>query len=89
MKKLNKLLINSDKIMKTEDLLTLRGSYGGGAIGFHVCISNFFGIVGCANALTDDQWVGLTNCRVCFGHDMVDYAEGLYTPAGGDCCSSW
>lgn len=28
MKKLNKLLINSEKIMKNEELVTLRGGYG-------------------------------------------------------------
>ena len=30
MKKLNKLQINSEKIMKNEELLTLRGGYDGG-----------------------------------------------------------
>lgn len=30
MKKLNKLQINSDKIMKNEELVALRGGYGGG-----------------------------------------------------------
>jgi len=29
MKKLNKLQINSEKIMKNEELVTLRGGYGG------------------------------------------------------------
>lgn len=30
MKKLNKMQINSDKLMKNEDLITLRGGYGVG-----------------------------------------------------------
>lgn len=29
MKKLNKLQINSEKLMKSEELMTLRGGYGG------------------------------------------------------------
>ena len=29
MKKLNKLQINSEKLMKNEELITLRGGYGG------------------------------------------------------------
>lgn len=30
MKKLNKLTIHSEKLMKNEELVTLRGGYGGG-----------------------------------------------------------
>jgi len=32
MKKLNKLQINAEKLMKNEELVTLRGGYGGGEL---------------------------------------------------------
>ena len=39
MKKLNKLQINSDKIMENEELIALRGGYDGGCAGVY-CHSN-------------------------------------------------
>jgi len=33
MKKLNKLIINPEKVIKNEELVNLRGSYGGGSGG--------------------------------------------------------
>jgi hypothetical protein len=43
MKKLNKLEINSEKLMKNEELVTLRGGYGSG------WVKCFIGSVACAN----------------------------------------
>lgn len=37
MKKNNKLQINSDKIMKNEELITLRGGYDGEGCGYFLC----------------------------------------------------
>ena len=87
MKKLGKLQINPEKMMKTVDLLALRGGYDG-AICFYVCGSYTFGDQGCADSLTESATVGLINCRVCFGSE-IDYADGPYYPAGGQCCTSW
>jgi hypothetical protein len=62
MKKLNKLQINSEKLMKNEELMTLRGGYGS---------------VTCYNGSSQCGWTGLVgNCsmayeaceRMCFGN---------------------
>ena len=87
MKKLNKLQINPKKIIEANELLGLKGGYSG-AICYYICISYAFGILGCANSLSENATVGLINCRCCCDHE-TDYADGPYYPPGASCCTSW
>ncbi len=65
MKKLNKLEINSEKIMKNEELLSLRGGYDGATTGYK-CLSSSDAYLGCVNLVNCDSYIGTFYCHSAF-----------------------
>ena len=66
MKKLNKLQINSDRLMNNDELIALRGGYdgdGGDGVGCGlVCNNNCSKTSGCPNCMEPIGWPGTKYC---------------------------
>ena len=64
MKKLSKLNINPEKIMKSHELITLRGGYGGGVECGLVCdaTKTCSQTSGCPNCMEPIGWPGSKYC---------------------------
>lgn len=73
MKKLNKLQINSERLMKNEELITLRGGYGS-----YSCYKEGWGS-GCMGFIT---YINTASCAMAF---QVCQAYGGFCVSGGDC----
>jgi hypothetical protein len=70
MKKLNKLQINSEKLMKNEELLTLRGGYGGGT-----------GTLACYR----EGWASGCMTLITYMNTTCTYAMSVCSALGGSC----
>ena len=69
MKKLNKLQINSEKLMKSEELMTLRGGYDGGTANCccRVCGTTTFTQCGAAHDSSECEYMCSPQCYTFFG----------------------
>lgn len=79
MKILNKLKINSERLMKNEELMTLRGGYGDKY--FWLCIDMSLNDCGCISTVTSDQYVASFYCgwfTGCGYAVISDPLEGCY-----------
>jgi natural product precursor len=68
MKKLNKLQINPEKIMKNEELVTLRGGYGNGP-----CTCLCYNIYQTFGYLLSETGNCDTDCLYAFGHHATGW----------------
>lgn len=76
MKKLGKLNINPEKVMKNEELITLRGGYSDGDNYSWDCMGepNFY--LGCVSTITNVASVAWSYCEWKWG--PTDYVLGPY-----------
>jgi len=74
MKKIGKLSINSEKVIKNEELVNLRGEYGGSGVDCY-CV-DFFGTVHLTGTIpdcsTEQRWIN-SNCWV--QHQPYSYCD--------------
>jgi len=75
MKKLNKLHINTEKLLKPEALMTLRGGYEGGTMGLK-CYYDY-SYIGCFYTICGINWTeGIELCKAWFGPNIDDCSGG-------------
>jgi len=67
MKKLNKFQIDSEKLMKNEELIALRGGYGAGNCCCRVCNTQTFTICGAAGSADECKYMCSPQCYTFFG----------------------
>ena len=84
MKKLGKLLINPEKVMNNDELISLRGGYGG--YGSGSCGEGFDEYCCLINPCSDCAWIGPATVCVESGGSVVDKINEIYPDNGGYSC---
>jgi hypothetical protein len=83
MKKINKLLINSEKLLKNNELLILRGGYGDNFSWY--CMGEPTSFLGCVSTIINMESVAMSYCNWKFG--TTDYVVGLLSHDSN--CDVW